>query len=365
MTNNVRILFSESEKYYRDLGLKDIPSTIYKFDGMRYYNKPTNWLSNNFDLFVCFMFTLPHNSLITSKFKESGVPTVFVLDGIYDYANASKNIMNAKYSISILECCQQDILISVDYRLEKFFNKKLVHIGYLPKHMLINNSFTEDRDAKSKILLTTANSAYFDDEEYNNLLEIINLSLSSFEERGIDYDVRIFDKRIIDDLDSKYQINNVIDCNFDSVLNKYSHIVTTPSSIAISAMRSNKPVALLLYRNEPTFISSGWSFLSKNTIDSSLKSFLAIDESRMIYQKRFLSNFEFERDLTSAISDSIALDFQRDRRPSSIEEYSFVNKNYRNMLDSKFNFNFEFFIRNLYLKIKRNSFVKVIKKIIR
>ncbi len=361
----MRILFSEEEKYYRNLGLVDIDNISFTFDGMKLYKKKESWLNERFDMFVCFMYTLPHNSLLTEKFKRNNCPTVLVIDGIYDYANSNSNPMVRKYNLELYQFIQQDFILSVDHRLSDFFHSSKKHISYRPKHILGYKEFKEFSGVEKKVLITTANSAYFNDVEYQNLIDIIKETVAIFDSENVKYDFRIFDENIINDIPIKDGCKNVIDSNFEVILGKYDHFVTTPSSIAISAINNKKAVALLLYRDEPTFISSGWSFTSKRTISASLTSFLNMDEPRMRYQERFAKNFEQERD----ISDAISIIAQRkDVYSSCYQEVTserYLIRSYENMLNSKFNINFEYFFRKFYTKFKSFRIIKFLRKKVR
>ena len=361
----MKILFSEEESYYRNLGLVDIDNVSFTFDGMKLYKQKESWLTQNFDMFVCFMYTLPHNCILTEKFKRSNCPTVLVIDGIYDYANSNSNPMVKKYHLELYQHIQQDFILSVDHRLSSFFHPSKKHIGYRPKHILAYNKFTEFSSVEKKVLITTANSAYFNDVEYQNLIDIINKTIFVFDSNNIKYDFRIFDENILKDIIIKDGCKNVVDCSFEDILGKYDHFVTTPSSIAISAINNRKAVALLLYRDEPTFISSGWSFTSKKTISAALSSFLNMDEPRMRYQERFVNCFEQERSISDALSmvakniDS----FSSSNSDSTSEEY--LIRSYENMLNSKFNINLEYGSRKIYTRFKSFRFIKFLRKKLR
>lgn len=357
----MRILFSEDESYYRKLGLVDIKDVEFHFGGMKYYNKSGEWLSERYDYFACFMYTLPHNAILTEKFRKLDIPSILIIDGIYDLSNSINNPMSNKYGLILYEYLQQDICISVENRIDHFFGEEKSYFYYLPDHMKCETKKTEVDNMDTKILLTTANSAYFNDDEYGNLLSILDTVISTFLDLGLDFETRIFDKRLLTDLEEKFELNNIIDCSFDVALSNYTHIVTTPSSLAVSAMKGGRAVALLVYKDQPTFISSGWIFTSQRTLNTGIDSFINMDKARMQYQERCISCYESSNSLSDVLEDLVIRD-KNSYTGRSNPSHDFLTNSYYNMLESRFNFNFEYFLRKQYLKFKSVNIIRSLRK---
>ena len=118
-----KILFSESENYYRRLGLRDIDGATFIFDGMRFYCKYDSFLSG-FDAFISLFYTMPHNVLLTVRFQRLGVKTVLCSDGINDLANSFINPMHIKYGVELLHPIVQDFFLCVGKKERKYFNQE-------------------------------------------------------------------------------------------------------------------------------------------------------------------------------------------------------------------------------------------------
>lgn len=349
----MKILFSESEEYYRQLGLKNEPNLSYFFDGMKFYNKRID----HFDIFICAFYTMPHNVLLTNKFQALNKKTILCSDGIFEFANAFENPMVTKYGLSLFHPIIQDYFLCVgSNECEYFLSEKTETMKYIPDRMI--SSFDVIENPKTpKILITTANTAYFNDKEFENLVDLISSSISLLSSKNIDYSVRIFDQCLLKSLTEKTGLNfyNDIENDFETTIKDYTSIITTPSSIAITAMYHQRAVALFVYRDQPMFLQAGWLIPSADILDGILSDFLRLEDQRIQIQNRILKLYLTEDGITDSLKKIIDLE----QKPNN-ENY-YVNRNLVNMLNSSFNFNFEWFVRKLYIKIKMLSVVKAVR----
>jgi hypothetical protein len=349
----MNILFSEDEWYYRDLGLVDMEGMSYTFGGMRLYKKARSRLEK-FDMFVCAYYTMPHNVLLTERFQCEGIKTVLCSDGIFDFSNAFHNIMHRKYGLVQFHPVLQDYFICVGkIEAEYFSSEEIVAMDYMPKRM-ISELDPLPFPVEDRVLVTTANTAYFNDEEYGRLLKLMSGIIHQLRIKRIEFSVRIFDERLLRDLSIGFgdQLTNDLKGGFEETLSRYSSVITTPSSIAVVSMFHRRPTALLIYRDSPMFLQSGWLIPSEEVFLSLLSSFLSKDKGRMEIQSRLFENYSAEHGLTERILEVSKMESQKATVYSD-----YIGKSYRNMLESKFNFNIEWYVRRLYRSLKGSKFL--------
>ena len=73
---------------------------------------------------------------------------------------------------------------------------------------------------------------------------------------------------------------------FARCIRRYDCLVTTPSTIATTAMLARKPSATLDYRDEPLTQQTGWRIHESADIDRTLASMLEPAAERMTFQAR-------------------------------------------------------------------------------
>jgi hypothetical protein len=106
--------------------------------------------------------------------------------------------------------------------------------------------------------------------------------------------------------------NNVIEGSFSEVVTQVGAVLTTPSSISIEAMKLNKRVAHLLYRDVPITIQSAWNIHQSVDLNETLselcsKKRSARDEYQEIYflslQKDSLTPKEIKIELDNILKE--------------------------------------------------------------
>jgi hypothetical protein len=348
----MKILFSEEEWYYRDLGLEDIEGVSYVFGGMRFYKSPLAELSQYY-AFICAYYTMPHNVMLTIKFNSLGVRTILCSDGIFDFSNAFLNIMHRKYGLVQFQPILQNYFICVGKNEANYFCNGVKAMEYMPKRM-ISSERPSLLPREQRVLVTTANTSYFNDDEYERLFQLISDVLVLLVDKNVKFSVRFFDDRLLTDLNIMFKgiLQNDVDQGFEETLERYSAVVTTPSSIAVVSMFHKRPTALLVYRDFPMFLQTGWMVPSASVFSSLLKDFLLPDQDRMKIQNSLYENYATENNLTDRISEVLGKD------NTNFSEYrSYINKSYENMLESKFNINVEWYVRRLYRFFRKYKFI--------
>lgn len=351
----MHILFSEHESFYRDLGLIDKPGLVYTFGGCRFYKKKSIFF-DKFDSFVCAFYTMPHNVLLTLKFKELNKATILCTDGVFDFSNAITNPMVSKYGVTMYHPIIQSHFLCVGNTEKSYFSNQVSSFNYLPKRVLSKSDMLILPNTK-KILITTANTSYFNDLEFESLSNLMLDTIRVLIKKDVLFAVRVFDQRLLAFLELNLQIEfeNDIKFDFEKTLEAYSGVVTTPSSIAITAMYHKRAVGLLVYRDKPMLLQSGWLIPSSAVFEQNLESFLALEPQRLSIQMDILRTYlakEGITELLEELSNSKSIS-----RAEECEQHH-INQNMFNMLNSSFNFNCEWSVRQLYLKVKRNKFIK-------
>lgn len=356
---SVRVLFSEGESYYRNLGLKDSSEYAFEFDGLKHYKKNKQFFKK-YDAVVMAYYTLPHNALLTIKAKEAGVKTVLIADGVFEFGNSFLNPMVYKYRMQLFHPLVQDYFICVGELTKKYFARYSQTIQYIPERMMTSDKYIPlPRD--KKVLITTANTAYFNHEEFGKLKDLLVFSVLELKSKGVLFSFRIYDEMLLKAVNDElgFSTYNDINNDFETTLENYSTIITTPSSICVTAMYHKRSVATLIYRDYPISVQSGWIMFDKISIRQSLSSLIDMDDTRMEIQKNLVSMYIPSNNLNSALDLAVKND------TTIYSENNYYDKSMMNMLTSAFNFNFEYLIRNFYLKLKKHGFVKKLAKMIK
>lgn len=353
----IRILFSEPEDYYRKLGLSNLIDCDYTFDGMKKYG---NINVHNYDVFVCSFYTLPHNVILTIKFNRVGKKTILVTDGIFEYSNSFFNPMVKKYDLFLYFPIIQNYLIIADKEAKSLFSsEKLKVFDYMPSRMISSENKIE-LPIRIKVLITTANTAYFDENQYKRILNLIIISAENLIKRNVDFSFRIFDVRLIKDirLAVKKDILNDTKKDFEDTITNYTHIITTPSSISITSMYHNRLVLTLINSTIPINIQSSWNLSNYEDVEDVLDSFIEMDKTRCEIQKKLLAKYFSENTLNKSLLKSL-----NDNR--DISKINYIDTSLLNMLNSKFNFNVEFYVRKLYKLIPGNKIIKILRVLLK
>lgn len=328
-----KVLFLQPRQYFERLGVVfDTLPFDYEF-GMPSFGIITGKYKE-YDAAVTCIDHSQYTRFICQEFKRSGVKVILMMDGVFEWANATNNPYLEKLAIKLLSPVCYDSVLTVDRALMDILKKEGVESDQYTKRVCeasLNN--------RQRFLITTANTPYFDLSEYSFLVSAIKEISDCLEENSIEFDYRIFDERLIKDLaieDSRNKVSGTI----ENVGSKYAGVFTTPSSIVISLMEIKIPVCIIDYRDGPLFVQSGWRKTPGSNTDKILKSMLAKDKDRMGYQSSQLAD--------KSTNEALRLTIDRYFRPfDPAVDYSQVNKD-------PFVISFEFYARKCIVFLRDN-----------
>lgn len=351
-----KILFLESKQYYDNLGVlsKKLYNTYeVEFDGSRFYKKNAEFFSDIYAV-VSTIYTSPINNYVIFRAKLLNIRTILLADGISDYSNSYSNPFLSKYKLKLYDPVLHDIFLCVGKHMTEYYSYGCQAMHYLPKRIdtIVD---TLPCPGNGRVLITTANSPYFNKDEFKALVTLLKKTITGIEQNGIEFDLRIFDEAILTNLNGSFI--NRIEGSFEDVLADYDIVITTPSSISIAAMTHNRCVAQLVYRDTPYFINTGWTISGVFPIEITIHDMLARNVDRLLFQQKTLLNYIEENKVPA---DHVFLQALKESIVHTNNErvYTFINQNMYNLITSKMNINLECFLRRLYLKCKGNNFVK-------
>lgn len=334
------IVFVESKSHYEKLNLS-FDNAIYN-GGLKY----------SFGLLdikkaTLVVVTLQHSfisSYMCELARKHRIEVWLVVDGIFEWNNSYNNpSLNGKHLFlhdnydKVFICSDDDTLnyLSNFYsEVVKFKNKKVLGDKKNSDFMMSN---------KCSVLITTANTAYFNESEKTRLIDLLKMLKLEIEKNGIAYKTRIFDTSILEEVgfdDKKNEINN----DFNSCCSDVRSVITTPSSISIEAMMLGKRVCHLSYRDTPASIQTAWVLHKSVDFTACLDSLIKEDKSeRDIYQHSILSQY------AEGISSFDFLD-RAESIVSKPQTYSFIER-----LDFIWRLPYEILVKN-------NGFIRKIVK---
>lgn len=350
----IKILYLDTYEHCNLLGVvPDFRDFQCEFDGIKHYKKCGGFFKA-YDIVISTIYLSSLSNYLICKIKQSGVCTVFLSDGIYDLANSCRNPRHLRLKRKLYEYLPHDYFFSVGLSPIYYGTSNLK--SYLPARIISMNKKIPIPNSK-QILITTANTAYFNVEERDRLLNLMLGVMAVLRDRDIQFSVRIFDDFLLNKLNDNYRIVNDIDRDFEECLKDYSHVITTPSSISVTAMYHQRPTAQFIYRYESPSVSSAWNIPSEVVFEEMLSSFINNDKIMMRFQEKSVSEYSDVNTLDDLL---LGIDLNANEK----YEYVFKNLEIERILNSPLNFNFEYFLRKVYEKIKKSTYIKKIKNIL-
>jgi len=246
-----KVLFLQPKAYFDELGV-DFESLESTFGLVLTINLSKS--IRNYDLIVsCIDHDIESREIMLIANKLA-VPTLFLMDGIYDRSNALNNPLLKKRGIQLLEPFVYKNIFVMGAVFKKYLEKKydVKVFEYLPKRAQLQ--LTEEPE-KVDFLLTTAITPYFDDVEFNILINWFRAVVNVLDSLDCNYHIRIFDKKILDAIPELNIKNNTID-TLSLAISKVNTVICTTSTVLHSSQSYGVPNITLNYRNERLFFET-------------------------------------------------------------------------------------------------------------
>lgn len=349
----VKILFVEPEYYYTgllDSSLRNSEKYKLTFDGWMFYKKPPSYFKT-FDAVCSVQYLIPLTNLVIMKAKKTGVATYLFADGIIEWSNCFNHPIVRRVGRPLFGYVPHNFFCCPGLFESNMTNAK--GVSYLPSKMR-----GEDRGmvkVLKSVLITTANTSYFDDRERAELIILLRKVISRAKCKVY---LRIFDDNILNSI-SDFGLENLVSCDFEKACSNVDAVISTPSSVVLTAMQMRLPVAQLVYRDSPLLLQSGWQINGSVDVQTVLCSMLDRSESRMRFQESQLNDNYLTTSAENIFSDTLSM-FKNEQQQTEFtdNDVKFDFDQLTKTLESPWNINLEFTLRKV-LRVYR----KIIKKL--
>ncbi len=217
-----------------------------------------------------------------------GMPRIYLFDGIYDAANAYRNPKHLRLGLRQMDPLLYTHAACVDrWSLRAFAALGVRTHAWLPARATPGPGRGEKqtRTRAAVFLIATARSPAFDRGERARLQKLLHLTIASLKRIGADFRFRTGDRRLLTSLGAPAAANDTGE-SFVQCVRRYQCLITTPSTIATTAMLMGIPTATLDYRDSPLTQQTGWRIHESTDIDATLASMLEPAAERMTFQAR-------------------------------------------------------------------------------
>ena len=223
---------------------------------------------------------------IVESAARQGVPRVYLFDGIYDMANAYRNRAHRRRRLAQMDPLLYTHVACVDrWTFRAFAALGARTHAWLPAGVAPVDDPDPARPPGSAFLVATARSPVFDAGERERLRKLLALTIAALDRLGAEYRFRTGHPELLSSLGIPAARNDVGDA-FARCIRRYECLITTPSTIATTAMLAGKPTAILDYRDAPLAQQAGWRIHRSTDIGATLASMLRPAADRMTFQAR-------------------------------------------------------------------------------
>lgn len=342
----MKILFVEPEYLYKGIFSIEAGSNVeFEYNGYKLYSKGALEFSR-YDAVVSMQYLWPLSNVVILKAKKFGVPTYLITDGIIEWENCYSHRAVKKSKQRLFSVMFHDYIVCPGIFEGQFINERQINLSYLPKKVFpeVMNS-SRKKNSTKVVLVTTANTAYFNDGELIELARLINEILDYQKKSMEKFEVklRVFDEALLARLNMD-GFENDIESSFNELINDVDALITTPSTIVLTSMLNDIATCQLIYRNSPMFVQSGWMYHGSCDFEYVINGMLNRDAERLAYQRKVLKENYPSSDLSEIILNGNSCFSKRSTDSDESEQYL-------NMLESPFNLNVEYFIRKVHRKV--------------
>ncbi|CAH6857124.1 conserved hypothetical protein [Vibrio chagasii] len=346
----MRILCAEDKSYYTNiLDHQFITEHDIDYNGASFSSDFD--CIKRYDVVISIQYLWDMCNLLIVNAKCNGVKTVLLTDGIVEWNNCFHHPAVIKHNNPLFSEIIHDVVLTPSNDVTRLINNTFSNLGYTPKKVRYNVLEEKTVDGNFDVLITTANSAYFNEVEFINLSKIIVAIIESahFYEKKVA--LRIYDKRLLHEL-SSFNLPNIIECSFNEFIELSDVVISTPSSVVLTSMVAKKKTCQMIYRDSPLLLQSGWMIHHSTNIKDTIASLLHPTQEQAKEQGARLR-----------YQESVVQDHSNVNLVLSLENVDrnglFVNRRENHevdvllkLLNSPFNFNIEFRMRKLVRWIK-------------
>lgn len=289
----MKFLFLEKEKFVRRLIGERLDSEEHHL----VFNGESKCLFSykelgKYDFVIGYNFYNPYHNEIIKKAKEKGVITVLLQDGIYEWYNSFHRGKNPSLYFPI----QHDVFLCCGVMQQTSFIKNCnsaVVAKYIPEYLMTKNETIGKGQLNRKFdfVITTANSAYFNDEEFYLLVETINDIVKYLLDSKLKFCFRIFDSKLMGAIKNFNNFDNIIEVPISNVFENVRAVITTRSSLIIEAINLDLPVCEIIYRSSPEQGLAGWKVFKGLNYKPVFESMLSRQQERMNFQYSVIDEF--------------------------------------------------------------------------
>ena len=223
---------------------------------------------------------------ILESAARHGVPRVYLFDGIYDVANAYHNPAHRRRRLAQMDPLLYTHVACVDRWAHRAFAALGAHThAWLPARAAPDDGPGPAQAPEAAFLVATARSPAFDAGERARLRKLLALTVAALDRLGAEYRFRTGDPDLLSSLGVPARRNDTGE-DFSRCIRRYKCLITTPSTVATTAMLAGKPTAILDYRDGPLTQQAGWRIHCSTDIDATLASMLEHAAERMTFQAR-------------------------------------------------------------------------------
>lgn len=270
----IKVLFLQPKSYFDDILYTGYLENISATFGLVFTTNLHAKLSS-YDLVVSCIDHDLISRKICLKAKNIGVATLYFLDGLYCPVNAVEAWVFRKKNISQFDSDCYDFIFGPNPESMGTLNTTSANYFYIPKRV----SYEVKNIASNKdVLITTANTPYFNRDELRFLTESIFKIIKVLDDKGVNYKLRVFDMVLFNGICDRlgYSPKNYIDCDFEKYASTGRYLFTTFSSVAIPFRAQGGITVEINHRNNPDnraiFSSSIRSDFENSEIDTILVS---------------------------------------------------------------------------------------------
>lgn len=260
-----KVLFLQPKKYFDELSVNftDIDAT---FLGCFSFNLKEYIL--NFDLIVSCLDHDISSRRIIEMANSLSIRTLYLMDGVYDFSNATSNKQFTKNNLQLLSPCIYGNVFTLEKAFKEYLTKEnlATSFEYFPARAKLE--ITQQK--KRGILLTTAKTPYFNEDEFIILIKWFKEVIEFFEHHGIEYFTRVFDKKLLENL-PKLKTRNIVNESLSIALSSAEAVLCTPSTVIFSAYHYNIPCVILNYRNDTVFYDSNYDLTNISLLSDAIK----------------------------------------------------------------------------------------------